>query len=118
MNERSAVLVVEDDAMVRNMLCKVLARSGFRTTGCSSGEKALTLARSSCYEAIIIDHYLPLRTGTETTKDLRILCPRSVIIGISGSYEGTCFSEAGGDLFLPKPVDIPCMVQYLQSRLA
>lgn len=112
------VLVVEDDAMVREVLCETLERSGFCATGCRTGEEALTLVRESCFDAIIIDHFLPCRTGTETTIDLRAHCPLSVIIGISGAHDGRDFSEAGGDIFLSKPIDVIDMVQYLRERIS
>ncbi len=114
MSMEAAVLVVEDDVMVRDVICDILKGSGFRATGCATGEEALSLARRSCYDAVIIDHYLPARTGTETTRDLRAGCPDSVIIGISGSYHGKDFRDAGGDLFLHKPVDVIDLVKHLE----
>ena len=112
-----SILVVEDDAMVREVIRETLERSGFCTTVCRTGEEALSLARESCFDAIIIDHFLPRRTGTETTTDLRVHCPLSVIIGISGAHDGRHFREAGGDLFLSKPIDIIDMVRYLRERI-
>ena len=112
------VLVVDDDGAVRELLCKALARSGFRATGCATGEHALSLARTSCYDAVLIDHDLPGMTGTETTKELHVLCPRSVIIGMSGGHSGEGFPRAGGDLFLHKPFNISHVVLYLQARLS
>ncbi len=112
------VLVVEDDPVVREVICDVLSQDGFRTTGCGSGEEALSLARRSCFDAFIIDHFLPARTGTETARDLREHCPEAVIIGMSGSYHGQDFAAAGGDLFLHKPVDLVDLIQYLRVHFS
>ncbi len=112
------VLVVEDDAMVREVICETLERSGFHATGCRTGEEALSLAGTCRYDAVIIDHFLPVRTGTETTRELRVQFPNAVIIGMSGSHDGRNFTESGGDVFLNKPVDVADMVRYLTSRLA
>ncbi len=112
------ILVVEDDVLVREVICETLERSGFSATGCRTGEEALSLSRSSPFDGIIIDHFLPSRSGTETTRDLRVLCPESVIIGISGAHDGRNFTKAGGDLFLHKPLDIIDMVRYLKERIA
>ena len=115
---KNEILVVEDDVVVRDVICATLVEGGFSTAACRTGAEALRLSREACYKAIIIDHYLPAETGTETTKHLRDRCPGSLIIGISGSHDGSDFAAAGGDMFLRKPIDLTSMVHYLRLHLS
>ncbi|MDP3774823.1 MAG: sigma-54 dependent transcriptional regulator [Gemmatimonadales bacterium] len=53
------VLVVEDDAVVRRLLEKVLTDEGYETVGAASGEEALTELGRHLFDAVLLDLNLP-----------------------------------------------------------
>jgi two-component system response regulator DevR len=67
-----AVLLVEDDAIVRAWVRLALAESEFRIAGeASTAEKALELAGRRAPALLLVDHNLPDGTGTELVRTLR-----------------------------------------------
>lgn len=69
------VLVIEDDAVQRRGLCRLLEREGFQCTGTSSAQEALDYildenVRSP--ELIVSDLRLPERNGLEVLEAIRL----------------------------------------------
>src|ERR671919_1003958 len=67
-----AVLLVEDDAIVRAWVRLALAESEFRIAGeASTAGEALELAARRAPAVLLVDHNLPDGTGTELVRKLR-----------------------------------------------
>ena len=67
-----AVLLVEDDAIVRAWVRLALAGSEFRVAGeASTAKEALELAGRRAPALLLVDHHLPDGTGTELVRTLR-----------------------------------------------
>ncbi|MBL6765516.1 MAG: response regulator, partial [Verrucomicrobiae bacterium] len=64
-------LVVDDDDAARELLCRHLARDGFRVVSASSGEAGLRLAREAVPDLITLDVCMPGMTGWEFTRKVR-----------------------------------------------
>jgi DNA-binding NarL/FixJ family response regulator len=78
-----SVLVVDDDAIVRQMLCCVLAlESDFGVCGeAENGLDAIEKARALRPDVILMDLSMPVMNGIEATRALKTLMPAvSVII--------------------------------------
>lgn len=68
----TSVLVVEDDAMVRDWLRAALDGSEFRIAGTAHGAaEALELIRRRRPSLLLVDYRLPDRVGTELVRELR-----------------------------------------------
>jgi CheY-like chemotaxis protein len=65
------VLVVDDDAVVREMLARVLVKEGYRVLTASSGEEALKLAREARPRAITLDVMMPGLDGWSVLSALK-----------------------------------------------
>lgn len=68
---RGTVLVVEDDRMIRLLLERVLADSGFEVLLAGDGETGLDLAREHLPDAALLDIGLPGISGLEVLERLR-----------------------------------------------
>ena len=65
------ILVIEDDQMISNLLCKVLSDNGYETDSALDGETGLSKALDKDYELILLDIMLPKKTGEEILAELR-----------------------------------------------
>lgn len=78
-----SVLLVEDDAMVREWIESVLRESEFRVAGiASNATEAVELAARRNPQLVLTDYRLPDRVGTELVRELRlrgILAPAVVM---------------------------------------
>jgi len=59
----STILVVEDDAALRRVLERVLARQGYRVLAAASAETAYELLASEPADAVLLDVQLPTMSG-------------------------------------------------------
>ncbi len=65
------VLIVEDDADVRDLLVRRLERLGYRTQAVDSGEAALEVAAKDTPQLAVVDIILPGMDGWELIRRLR-----------------------------------------------
>ncbi len=59
----AAILVVEDDKDIRELLTTLLEIAGYAVTSCSSAERALDALREESFDFVLTDYSLPGRTG-------------------------------------------------------
>ena len=71
MRRHSSVLVVDDEEVMREILESLLTADGHRVTTAGSGEEGLALARSSSFDAAVVDVMLPGIDGIETMQELK-----------------------------------------------
>ena len=80
------VLVVEDDAAVRDLACRFLETAGFRVLAARDGVEALHIAgeHGSSIGALLTDVVMPRMRGTELAARLLELFPNLKVIFMSG----------------------------------
>jgi len=115
---RCSVLVVDDDAEVRDLLRVALSGDGYHVAAVSNGRDALHHLRSHAETCIIVlDLILPLMDGAQfRTAQLR---DRSLswipVVVMSAAVDGDRRArELGARRFVPKPIDIDEMRQALR----
>ncbi len=100
------VLVVEDDATVRDVLTTLLGFDGFEVEAVSDGAKAVEVAESMKPDAVLLDVVLPGMSGLEVCRTLRRRMPDVRVVMLTG--RGTTEDEldgvaAGAHAYLRKP---------------
>lgn len=100
------VLVVDDDTIVRNIVCRFLQIGGHHTTQAASGAEALTALDESRPDLVLTDMSMPGMTGL----DLRLLArdthPSLPFIVMSGQFiDGSARDNFDASLEKPLGVD-------------
>jgi two-component system, OmpR family, phosphate regulon response regulator OmpR len=65
------LLVVDDDARLRDLLRRYLADSGFRVTGAADAKEARVQLASFAFDLIVLDVMMPGESGLDLTRALR-----------------------------------------------
>ncbi len=81
---RSRILIIEDDAEVRELLGTLLSRDGHEISSAADGIEGIHAFRTDPADLIITDLVMPGKEGLETIVDLRREFPDLKIIAISG----------------------------------
>ena len=71
MARSGSVLVIDDEEVMREILEALLGREGYRVKLASSGEEGLDLARSTSFDAVIVDVMMPGIDGIATLEELK-----------------------------------------------
>jgi len=108
-NEIPRILIVEDDADINRLLCRILKKSGYCPEQAFSGTEARLLLGTGSYDLIILDLMLPGMTGEELLDNIRKEQNLSVpvlILSAKGSLEDRVgLLLEGADDYLTKPFE-------------
>jgi two-component system phosphate regulon response regulator OmpR len=101
------LLVVDDDARLRDLLQRYLSGNGFRVTAAADAAEARALLKSLTFDALVLDVMLPgesgfdLATALRTDSDVPIL-----MLTARGEAEDRIAGlETGADDYLTKPFE-------------
>jgi DNA-binding response OmpR family regulator len=117
MPDTKAVLVIDDDENMRACLYDFFTSAGFSASCCDNGPAALDLTKRERFHVIITDYQMEGMNGADITRELRIRCPDSLIIGMSGEQKEKDFFEAGADAFCKKPFTLKKLFSLIQEKL-
>lgn len=78
------ILVVDDEAPVRNLLADVLEKEGYTVFTAATGVEASEIYNSNSIDLIITDLVMPEKGGIDLIMELKKQEPRVKVIAISG----------------------------------
>ena len=111
------VLLVEDDAAIRDTLAELLREEGCAVTPVSHGREALAqLRRSALPDVIILDLMMPVMDGWEFRRQQQAdpaLAPVPVIVLSALDQARASSLEAEG--FLKKPLDFDRLISLVRT---
>ncbi|HLK09472.1 MAG TPA: response regulator [Candidatus Angelobacter sp.] len=116
---RHQVLIVDDDAAVRNSLSMLLQASGYEVTTAANGVEALALLKDALPAIVLTDLNMPKMSGFELLSMVREQFPRLSLIAMSGKYE-TGDEVPGGviaDAFYAKGYGNPGVLLRILSEM-
>lgn len=102
------ILVVEDEKMISDAICKILADGGFYTDAVYDGEDALYYIKEAKYDLIILDIMLPLLDGTQVLKKMRAMGNGTPVLMLTAknTIPDKVFGlNSGADDYMTKPFD-------------
>ena len=116
------ILLVEDNAMNRDMLSRRLARKGYEVAIAIDGQQGIDMARSESPDLILMDMSLPVVDGWEATRQLKS-APETQSIPVialtahamAGDREKAV--EAGCNDYDIKPIELPRLLEKIEALL-
>jgi len=120
------VLVVEDDRDIAALITHYLQKGGYTSESVADGGQALTLARASPPDLVILDLMLPTLTGLEICKALRAdartaAVPIVMLTARGEESERILGLDSGADDYVVKPFspnELIARVRALLRRVA
>ncbi|GAO03967.1 phosphate regulon transcriptional regulatory protein PhoB [Anaeromyxobacter sp. PSR-1] len=115
------IVVIDDDADLRELLVEVLRRMGHAVIGLPAQAGVFQLADLPPADVWVVDHRLPGRLGGEVIRAVHDAPSRHhpVLVGMSGDeHAEEAFRRAGADVFLRKPFEPARLVAAIEAALA
>ncbi|MHB8085826.1 MAG: response regulator transcription factor [Dehalococcoidia bacterium] len=111
----SAILIVEDDRTLRDLLQYNLQKEGYKVWTASDGEEGLELFHNKNIELILLDIMLPIMSGLEVCRIIRSERPVPIIMLTAKAEEidKVVGLEMGADDYITKPFSM----RELQARI-
>ena len=123
MDGSAHVLVVDDEPIVRDVLCRYLVRSGFSVGNAADGESALEAFEREAPDLVLLDLMLPRLDGVEVFRRIRRRASTPVIMLTAKGTESDRIAglELGADDYVAKPFsprEIVARVRAVLRRVA
>jgi two-component system, OmpR family, phosphate regulon response regulator PhoB len=121
---RSRILAIDDDAIVRRLLVRLLTNQGYEVHTAADGEAGLiALEEEEIPAAVICDLCLPGISGIEVVRRIKEQersrgIPVLMLTGEGAEETRGAALESGADLFLTKPFSSYEILEAIQRLLS
>lgn len=115
------ILVVDDDAGVRDVVRSMLESEGYAVSVAQNGREALNALKAEEFQVVITDLVMPEQEGIETIKIVRRDYPFIKVIAMSGAFGGDYLRIAGylgAHGTLAKPLQMSSVLKVVADVLA
>jgi DNA-binding response OmpR family regulator len=120
MDKKVNILVVDDEALIRDNLASLLERSGFKVTVAIDGQDALDKLNHVGADLIVLDVMMPRMDGREALRQLRQSrnwIPVILLTQVGDAAERAMALEEGADDYLNKPFDTHELIARIKTVL-
>lgn len=119
-SDSGSLLIVDDERAIRLSLRTILENFGFDIVEAARGEEALSLVRSSRFDAVLLDINMPGIGGIEVCRMMRKASPRLpiVMLTVQGSEDRKVEAlDAGADDYITKPFQLRELTARLRAAV-
>jgi two-component system, NtrC family, nitrogen regulation response regulator NtrX len=120
MTGRSYLLVVDDEAGIRESLTSILKDEGYQVAAVASGEEALARATSGDFDVVLLDVWLPGIDGLQTLSRIQAMQRPPAVIMISGHSTietAVRATKLGAFDFIEKPLSLEKVVVLVRNAV-
>lgn len=114
------VLIVDDDAVISDALCRGLRADGFVVSVADNGEEGLWRASEGDIDVIVLDVMLPKLSGFEVCSRLRMTgstVPILMLTSKDGEHDEADALDLGADDYLTKPFSFVVLRARIRALL-
>lgn len=113
------ILLVDDDALVRESLSDLLKLDGYDVIPAADGRQAVNLANNCPVDLVLLDLNMPVLNGWDTFEQLTKDHPLVPVIIVTGRPNQLFMAvNAGAGALMEKPMDVPILLGTICKLLA
>lgn len=121
MSDNGRILIIDDEAALRQTLARILQRAGFEVTTAQDGEQGLSYIQSTNFDLVFMDLRMPGMAGMDALKLIHASHPDLPVVLFTAQPDLTSAVDAlrnGATDYLLKPLKPQAMIDRAQSILA
>ena len=110
------ILIVDDEAILRTLLERILRRHGYTVIAVSNGERALEVLQTDTVHTVLLDVNMPGLSGLEVLDTIKTTWPHIQTILSSGDINSIYSHnpKKRPDIYLAKPFRMKALVDLLE----
>ena len=114
------MLVVDDDASIRELVAEAFEGEGYTVKTAGGGAQALDMVAQAVPDAIILDIWMPSLDGFDFMRTLRANDKtRDVpVVAISAAYPERAALDLGAQEFVAKPFEVAALMAAVERAMA
>jgi two-component system nitrogen regulation response regulator NtrX len=112
------VLIIDDEASIRQSLSGALKDEGFKVSSAASGQEGLEALRTGRPDVVLLDIWMPGLDGLETLKQIKAEWSDQIVIMMSGHGNietAVRATKLGAFDFIEKPLSLERLLVLLQN---
>lgn len=119
MNNKTTILIVEDENRISSFMNTILSVNDYHVITASSGKEALALVTSHCPDAILLDLGLPDMDGTSLIRTIREWSQIPIIVVSARDHERDKVEafDLGADDYVTKPFGTSELLARIRTAL-
>lgn len=117
---KASILIVEDDANIRETLDTILQQNGYATDTAENGREAIRKSKSKFFNLALLDIKLPDMEGTKLLNSIHETQPKMMKIMVTGypSVENAVDAlNYGADAYVIKPFNPEKLLELIEKKL-
>lgn len=114
------ILVVDDELLFCEVMCRFLEKKGYRTLVAHDGYEALAMYEQERPDVVLLDMNMPGKNGLETLRDLKASDPEAAVFMVTAAAEEHLSTQAraeGALEYITKPIRIDYLEAALQTTI-
>jgi CheY-like chemotaxis protein len=119
---KQTILLVEDEEMVRGLMCEVLERDGYKVLSCADPREGIETCKRHCgrIDLLLTDVVMPGMNGWEMARRIQETLPELRVVFMSGYTEHVLSRD--GEIhpqieYLQKPFTLRTLTEKLKRLL-
>lgn len=116
----SMILVVDDDAQLRQSFAKLLDAEGYDVVAAATGEEGIEVVKEKMPDLVIMDIRMPGMGGLEAFRKMKLIEPKmtAIIMTAFGTTETAIeATRLGAFDYILKPFEIPEILKLIEQAL-
>lgn len=119
---KPSILVIEDEADIRELICHHVAKEGYGPVEAVSAEKALELLKRASFDLVLLDRMLPGMDGFELLRRIKAdpataALPVILVTARTEDSDIVAGLELGADDYVCKPFSPKVLMARVRARL-
>jgi DNA-binding response OmpR family regulator len=116
LQSRKRILVVDDDASVRELIARVLEEHDYEVITAATGRAAVSLFPGGSPDLVLLDLALPYEDGWQVLRMMRQLWPCAPIVLVTAQpHQAEHAASAGADELMEKPLEFPTLLKAIKE---
>ncbi|WP_269516034.1 response regulator transcription factor [Brevundimonas subvibrioides] len=117
---KPAILVVDDDDSIREVIHAILTQAGFQVAVAANGEAAIALLKRSRFDLMLLDVHMPRMSGLEVLAAMKKIADAPPVLMVTADSQTATVREAlslGCSGYVAKPFTPATLVERVRRVL-